>query len=159
MQKGMDTSSSSSPANSAHPIGSETADSNQTAHNFPESEKAEDSPPPPPPPCEFSKSGSGREAVDDHSVNNRRLVSCKSNGTSSVEESGRERLKRHRVEMAGRVWIPDMWAHEDFLKDWVDCTAQFDASLVNSTIMSARDSLVEEARRANSTRFRIQNGC
>lgn len=85
-------------------------------------------------------------------------VPPKSNGT--VEESssiGRERLKRHRVEVAGRVWIPDMWGQEDFLKDWIDCAA-FDASLVNSSIMLARDSLVEEARRANSTRLRIQNG-
>ncbi|GER29064.1 hypothetical protein STAS_04893 [Striga asiatica] len=73
------------------------------------------------------------------------------------EDSGRERLKRHRVEMAGRVWIPDMWGQEGFLKDWVDCAA-FDASLVNSSILSARDSLVEEGRRANSTRLRVQNG-
>ncbi|CAA0837840.1 Unknown protein [Striga hermonthica] len=74
------------------------------------------------------------------------------------EDSGRERLKRHRVEMAGRVWIPDMWGQEGLLKDWVDCAA-FDASLVNSSILSARDSLVEEGRRANSTRLRVHNGC
>ncbi|EYU35484.1 hypothetical protein ABFS82_10G053000 [Erythranthe guttata] len=75
--------------------------------------------------------------------------------TTAVEDAaGRERLKRHRVEVAGRVWIPDMWGQENFLKDWIDCTA-FDASLVNSSITSARDSLVEEARRANSARLRI----
>ncbi|GFQ07806.1 hypothetical protein PHJA_002924600 [Phtheirospermum japonicum] len=73
-------------------------------------------------------------------------------------ESGRERLKRHRVDVAGRVWIPDMWGQEGLMKDWIDCAA-FDASLVNSSIMSARDSLVEEGRRANSTRLRVQNGC
>ncbi|KAL6559199.1 hypothetical protein OROHE_006568 [Orobanche hederae] len=67
---------------------------------------------------------------------------------ASAEEdrsSGRERLKRQRVEIAGRVWIPDIWGQEDFLKDWIDCSA-FDASLVNSSIMSARDSLVEEGK-------------
>ncbi|KAL7096625.1 hypothetical protein ACP275_10G090600 [Erythranthe tilingii] len=78
--------------------------------------------------------------------------------TTAVEEggagTGRERLKRHRVEVAGRVWIPDMWGQENLLKDWIDCTA-FDASLVNSSITSARDSLVQEARRANSARLRI----
>ncbi|KAL2509208.1 hypothetical protein Fot_32855 [Forsythia ovata] len=76
------------------------------------------------------------------------------NNTSeeTVEESGRERLKRHRVEVAGRVWIPDTWGQEDFLKDWIDCTA-FDSSLLNNNIMSARVSLVEQGRRANSTRL------
>ena len=39
----------------------------------------------------------------------------------------RERLKRHRTEVAEQVWIPDMWGQEDFLKDWIDCTS-FDAS-------------------------------
>ncbi|KAL6521110.1 hypothetical protein OROGR_017679 [Orobanche gracilis] len=82
---------------------------------------------------------------------------------ASEEEDGsswRERLKRQRVEMAGRVWIPDIWGQEDFLKDWIDCSA-FEASLVNSSIMSARDSLVEEGRRANAIaiRLRLQNGC
>ncbi|KAL2533535.1 hypothetical protein Adt_06886 [Abeliophyllum distichum] len=75
------------------------------------------------------------------------------------EKSGRERLKRHRVEIAGRVWIPDTWGQENLLKDWTDCSA-FDASLVNKNIMSARASLVEQGRRANSsstTSFRIQN--
>ncbi|CAI9760837.1 unnamed protein product [Fraxinus pennsylvanica] len=75
-----------------------------------------------------------------------------------VEDSGRERLKRHRVEVAGQVWIPDMWGQEDLLKDWIDCTA-FDASLRNNNIMSARASLVEEGRRANSSRLRIENSC
>ncbi|CAA2970510.1 Hypothetical predicted protein [Olea europaea subsp. europaea] len=75
-----------------------------------------------------------------------------------VEDSGRERLKRHRVEVAGRVWIPDMWGQEDLLKDWIDCTA-FDASSMNNNIMSARASLVEEGRRTNSSRLRIENSC
>ncbi|KAL0426538.1 UNVERIFIED_CONTAM: protein BIC1 [Sesamum latifolium] len=82
---------------------------------------------------------------------------------AAVEEinnsSGRERLKRHRVEVAGRVWIPEMWGQEELLKDWIDCTA-FDATLMNSSIMSARASLVEEGRRSNSTTaLRLENSC
>ncbi|KAI3772445.1 hypothetical protein L6452_03631 [Arctium lappa] len=64
-----------------------------------------------------------------------------------VEEmsiSGRERLKRHRVEMAGRVWIPDIWGQEDLLKNWIDCTV-FDSSLNKSSIMSAREALIQQA--------------
>ncbi|KAL8258699.1 hypothetical protein R6Q59_026652 [Mikania micrantha] len=68
------------------------------------------------------------------------------------DESGRERLMRHRVEMAGRVRIPDIWGHEDLLKDWIDCTV-FDSSLGNNTIMSARAALVQERR----STIRIEN--
>ncbi|KAA8516714.1 hypothetical protein F0562_016780 [Nyssa sinensis] len=75
---------------------------------------------------------------------------------SMVEDTGRERLKRHRVEVAGRVWIPDLWGQEELLKDWIDCTA-FDASLGNNNIMSARAALVEEGRRANASGLRIEN--
>ncbi|KAL8132050.1 hypothetical protein AgCh_007805 [Apium graveolens] len=60
----------------------------------------------------------------------------------AVEDCGRKRLKEHRVEMAGRVWIPDIWGQEDFLKDWVDCNP-FDASLVNNNILSARQALIQ----------------
>ncbi|KAJ8754717.1 hypothetical protein K2173_012106 [Erythroxylum novogranatense] len=73
-------------------------------------------------------------------------------------DCGRERLKRHRIEMAGRVWIPDIWGQEELLKDWIDCSA-FDSSLVPGGIMSARASLVEEGRRANSGALRIQYRC
>lgn len=59
--------------------------------------------------------------------------------------SGRERLNRHRVEVAGRVWIPEMWGQEAFLKDWIDSSV-FDATVASSGIMSARASLVEEGR-------------
>ncbi|XP_011077929.1 proline-rich transmembrane protein 2-like [Sesamum indicum] len=55
-----------------------------------------------------------------------------------INSSGRERLKRHRVEVAGRVWIPEMWGQEELLKDWIDCTA-FDATLMNSTNKSLPD--------------------
>lgn len=73
-------------------------------------------------------------------------------------DSGRERLKRHRVEVGGRVWIPDIWGQEELLKDWIDCSA-FDASLVPTGIMSARSALVEEGRRASSGGVRIENRC
>ncbi|OMO68373.1 hypothetical protein COLO4_29740 [Corchorus olitorius] len=76
--------------------------------------------------------------------------------TEIVEDNGRERLKRHRIEVAGRVWIPEIWGQEELLKDWIDCSA-FDASLVPNGIMSARAALVEEGRRANSGGFRIEN--
>ncbi|KAF3957916.1 hypothetical protein CMV_017117 [Castanea mollissima] len=72
------------------------------------------------------------------------------------EDSARERLKRHRVEVAGQVWIPDIWGQEELLKDWIDCSA-FDASLVPNGIMSARAALVDEGRRANSSGLRIEN--
>ncbi|XVF55722.1 hypothetical protein PTKIN_Ptkin06aG0059700 [Pterospermum kingtungense] len=75
-----------------------------------------------------------------------------------VEDNGRERLKRHRIEVAGRVWIPEIWGQEELLKDWIDCSA-FDAALVPSAIMSARAALVEEGRRANSGGIRVENRC
>ncbi|KAI8563051.1 hypothetical protein RHMOL_Rhmol03G0083300 [Rhododendron molle] len=79
---------------------------------------------------------------------------------STASETARERLKRHRVEVAGRVWIPELWGQEELLKDWIDCTV-FDASLRRSNIMSARAALVEEGRRvrANSSGLRIENRC
>ncbi|XP_021764849.1 protein BIC1-like [Chenopodium quinoa] len=70
----------------------------------------------------------------------------------------RERLKRHRREVAGQVWIPDIWGQEDFMKDWIDCSA-FDASLVPQGIMLARASLMEEGRRSNSNTLRVENSC
>ncbi|PON42428.1 hypothetical protein PanWU01x14_281860 [Parasponia andersonii] len=78
--------------------------------------------------------------------------------TSEAEDNRRERLKRHRIEVAGRVWIPEIWGQEDLLKDWIDCNA-FDACLVPNGIISARASLVEEGRRAASGRLRIENRC
>ncbi|CAI9097743.1 OLC1v1034224C1 [Oldenlandia corymbosa var. corymbosa] len=78
--------------------------------------------------------------------------------TTSEEVTGRERLKRHRVEVAGQVWIPEMWGQEGLLKDWIDCGV-FDAAVVNTSIMSARAALVEEGRKAHSTRLRIENSC
>lgn len=79
--------------------------------------------------------------------------------TESELAGPRERLKRHRTQVAGQVWIPDMWGQEDLLKDWIDCTA-FDSCLVNhQDITSARASLVADGRRASSGRLRVQNSC
>ncbi|KAI3694588.1 hypothetical protein L1987_77555 [Smallanthus sonchifolius] len=75
-------------------------------------------------------------------------------GKMVVEESGRERLKRHRVEMSGRVWIPDTWGHEDRLKSWIDCTV-FDSCLEKRSIVSAREALIQEGR----STLRIENSC
>ncbi|CAL0310520.1 unnamed protein product [Lupinus luteus] len=61
-----------------------------------------------------------------------------------AEDIGREKLKRHRVEVAGNVWVPEIWGQEEFLKDWIDCTSAFDASLVHSRITTAQKALVEE---------------
>lgn len=74
------------------------------------------------------------------------------------EDSGRERLKRHRVEVAGSVWIPEIWGQEELLKDWIDCSA-FDDPLVPSRISTAREALVEEGRRANAAGLSIENRC
>uniref|UniRef100_J3LXL9 Uncharacterized protein n=2 Tax=Oryza brachyantha TaxID=4533 RepID=J3LXL9_ORYBR len=82
------------------------------------------------------------------------------------QESARERLKRHRREMAGRVWVPDMWGQEKLLKDWVDCSV-FNRPLVPPDLLTARRALVAEfcARRpdrtppAGSGPLRVQNSC
>ncbi|XP_042487099.1 uncharacterized protein LOC122067336 [Macadamia integrifolia] len=66
-----------------------------------------------------------------------------SDGKGDEDESGRERLKRHHKEVAGRVWIPEKWGKEELLKDWIDCSA-FNASLVPTGIMSARAALIQE---------------
>ncbi|KAL5212075.1 hypothetical protein ABZP36_022922 [Zizania latifolia] len=83
------------------------------------------------------------------------------------EESARERLKRHRTEMAGRVRIPEMWGQERLLKDWVDC-AVFDRPLAATRgLLNARDALVAEcadARRppqysSTARPLLLQNSC
>ncbi|KAI3848186.1 hypothetical protein MKX03_022361 [Papaver bracteatum] len=71
------------------------------------------------------------------------------------EDSGREKLKKHRVEVAGRVWIPDSWGQEKLMKDWIDCSA-FNASLVPAGLLSARQALIEDRRRANSIGLRMK---
>lgn len=75
--------------------------------------------------------------------------------------SGRERLKRHREEVAGRVPIPDSWGQERFLKEWMDYSA-FDALLAPNGIASAREALMAEGGRRRATphqRLRIEGRC
>ncbi|KAH8497793.1 hypothetical protein H0E87_016899 [Populus deltoides] len=74
------------------------------------------------------------------------------------KDSGRERLKKHREEVAGRVMIPDTWGQEDSLKDWIDCSA-FDELLAPNGISSARESLVAEGRKGSSPRLGIASSC
>lgn len=79
---------------------------------------------------------------------------------------GRERLKRHREEVAGRVLIPDTWGQEGLLKNWIDCSA-FEALMVPNKIASARKALVADNRgspRASNTttslqQLRIESRC
>ncbi|KAK8478828.1 hypothetical protein V6N13_145193 [Hibiscus sabdariffa] len=67
-------------------------------------------------------------------------------------DSGRERLKRHREEVAGRVSIPDKWGKEELLRDWMDYSS-FDSLLAPSGLASARKALMAEGRRSSSQRL------
>ncbi|CAN0847027.1 Protein BIC1 [Linum grandiflorum] len=69
----------------------------------------------------------------------------------------REKLKRHRTEVAGRVWIPEIWGQEDLLKDWTDCSA-FDAALASNGILSARDALVRQGLK-DTIGLSVGNSC
>ncbi|KDP33126.1 hypothetical protein JCGZ_13573 [Jatropha curcas] len=70
------------------------------------------------------------------------------NEASRKDFVGRERLKRHREEVAGQVSIPETWSQENFLKDWVDYSS-FDNLLAPNGIASARQALMAEGRRAS----------
>ncbi|KAI4368706.1 hypothetical protein MLD38_017233 [Melastoma candidum] len=128
-----------------------------------------------PPPLPLEKLAAGRDPPRVIP----RLVPCNGRGASDATSeggaavplpsqhrgdtnaSGRERLKRHREEVAGRVAVPDNWGHEGFLVDWLDCKA-FDALLAPKGIDSAREALVAEGRRARavaSRRLRIEGRC
>ncbi|KAF8041910.1 hypothetical protein BT93_A0494 [Corymbia citriodora subsp. variegata] len=95
------------------------------------------------------------QALTDHSIG---LDDSKGEGKEDRGMNGREKLKRHRIEVAGRAWIPEIWGQEELLKDLVDCSA-FEASFLPAKIMSAKAALVEEGRRANSSRLRLENRC
>ncbi|KGN46948.1 hypothetical protein Csa_020684 [Cucumis sativus] len=71
----------------------------------------------------------------------------------------RERLKRHREEVAGKVMVPEKWGKEELLKDWIDYSA-FDRILAAGRIASARASLAAEGQR-NSRRSwrRVESRC
>ncbi|XWS52881.1 hypothetical protein CRYUN_Cryun11dG0110600 [Craigia yunnanensis] len=74
------------------------------------------------------------------------------------KDSGRERLKRHREEVSGRVLIPDKWGKEELLRDWIDYSS-FDSLLAPSGLASARKALMTEGRRTGSQRLRIERMC
>ncbi|WCJ41822.1 Protein BIC2 [Euphorbia peplus] len=75
------------------------------------------------------------------------------------KEEPRERLKRHREEVAGRVMIPDKWSQENLLRDWMDYTI-FDDLLAPKGLASAREALMAEGRsRTSSQRLRIESRC
>lgn len=77
--------------------------------------------------------------------------SCVGKGSDAgADESGRERLKRHRIEMGGQVWVPDTGGQENLLKNRIDCTS-FDASLVNNSILSAQAALMQQRATTRST--------
>ncbi|KAJ6986160.1 hypothetical protein NC653_023921 [Populus alba x Populus x berolinensis] len=81
-----------------------------------------------------------------------------STGPLLHKDCGRERLKKHREEVAGRIMIPDTWGQENSLKDWIDCSA-FDELLAPTGISSARESLVAEGRKGSSPRLGIASRC
>ncbi|XP_043699924.1 protein BIC1-like [Telopea speciosissima] len=84
---------------------------------------------------------------DDHVVEKEENDDDINSDATPEDISGRERLKRHRKEVAGQVWIPEKWGKEEFLEDWIDCSA-FNASLVPTGIISARAALIDEGPRA-----------
>ncbi|CAI0544343.1 unnamed protein product [Linum tenue] len=82
------------------------------------------------------------------------------NSEGAVAE-GRERLKRHREEVAGKVAVPEDWGQEKLLKEWMDY-APFDKLLAPAGLASARAALAAEGRRAaggGGQRMRIESRC
>jgi hypothetical protein len=69
--------------------------------------------------------------------------------------TGRERLKRHREEVSGKVMIPETWGQEDLLTDWIDYSS-FDKLLAPDGITSAREALIAEGRRACTSHQRLR---
>ncbi|KAM7273439.1 hypothetical protein ACFE04_028103 [Oxalis oulophora] len=75
--------------------------------------------------------------------NNNKTTRAEKDSSSCVV--GRDRLKRHREEVAaGNVLIPDTWGKEGLLKDWVDYSS-FDVLLNPSGLSSARKALVPQS--------------
>ncbi|CAL1403939.1 unnamed protein product [Linum trigynum] len=83
------------------------------------------------------------------------------NGDGAAVAEGRERLKRHREEVAGKVAVPEDWGQEKLLKEWMDY-APFDKLLAPAGLASARAALAAEGRRAaggGGQRMRIESRC
>lgn len=71
------------------------------------------------------------------------------------EHSGREKLKRHWTEVAGRVLVPEKWGQEGLLREWMDYSS-FDALLAPKGLLSARQDLISQAKRTCSSFFKSQ---
>ncbi|KAL6322339.1 hypothetical protein AAG906_007892 [Vitis piasezkii] len=137
-----------------HPVGESVApEHKKPKHHQPCEDRAE-----PHNPFDASHAESQSQSPSPPTVVDATKEPIKTEALASSEDSGRDLLKRHRVEVAGRVWIPDIWGQEELMKDWTDCSV-FDASLVSSRIMSARAALMAEGRRPNSSGLRIENRC
>ncbi|KAK8550791.1 hypothetical protein V6N13_119299 [Hibiscus sabdariffa] len=74
------------------------------------------------------------------------------------KDSGRESLKRHREEVAGRVTVPDKWGKEELLRDWMDYSS-FDSLLAPTGLASARKALMAEGRSSSQRLMRIGSMC
>ncbi|XP_028773200.1 protein BIC2-like [Neltuma alba] len=108
-------------------------------------------PPPPPPPASLFP--------DTAPAAPKKPSELSSTSSSGSDDAGRERLKRHRDEVAGKVKIPDKWGQEQMMKDWIEFST-FDALLgSHRMIIAARDALIADARKAKSRRLRIQSSC
>ncbi|MED6169210.1 hypothetical protein PIB30_019321 [Stylosanthes scabra] len=103
--------------------------------------------PPPRAATRASRSPNGYVEEEDEDEEERDTAS--SMGIS--EETGRERLKRHREEVKGRVKIPEDWGQEKMMKEWIDYTT-FDALFAPHTvIVAARDALIADGRKTTSS--------
>lgn len=96
------------------------------------------------------------------SITSRRNIKVQPETTPVL--SGRERLKRHREEVAGKVPIPESWDKEGLLVGWMDFST-FDASFTSSQIVSARAALMADAgddpgaRESRAQRLRVESSC
>ncbi|KAG2328024.1 hypothetical protein Bca4012_037062 [Brassica carinata] len=98
------------------------------------------------------------------SENTTRRWNIKEQPETKVVLSGRERLKRHREEVAGKVPIPESWGKEGLLVGWMDFST-FDASFTSSQIVSARAALMADAgddpctTGSKAQRLRVESSC
>nr|GMD17861.1 protein BIC1-like [Ipomoea batatas] len=74
------------------------------------------------------------------------MMECDSPVAPEKEHSGREKLKRHWTEVAGRVLVPEKWGQEGLLREWMDYSS-FDALMAPKGLLSARQDLISQAKR------------
>ncbi|KAK7261204.1 hypothetical protein RIF29_27509 [Crotalaria pallida] len=94
--------------------------------------------------------GKGKAKVNDDSENGKVDQSG-----AKLEETGRERLKRHREEVMRNVNIPENWGQENLMKDWMDYSTFDGLFAPHRMIITARDALIEDVRKARSQRLRV----